>query len=395
MSTDRERKFLITGGTGFLGSYLFTELLKKGYEVTLICRPRNGKSAQERIENIIEWFKMNSSKLPGLKVYEGYIDKEGLGLSPSEREIIARDITEVIHCASETDFSERNRKHIETVNIGFLNNVLNYANDSKAAHFHYLSTAYSAGSAEGECAEEINIPSGFTNVYEETKNRAEKLADSFCRDKGMRLTIYRPSIVYGESGTGRSRKFNAFYYPVKALSYIKEIMLKDIKEKNGTRAAALGVSLKDNGTLVMPIRFRSIYGGSLNLIPVDFFAEAMITLIQERDREGIYHLVSGSPGNIEELICYTSKYFNIEGLSVTFGEQISDRTGLEDLFESYIRMYLPYIADKRKFLTFRADPILRGRNIICPRMSYEIFERCIDYAIKCGWGKIYDKFRLF
>ncbi|MBN2857439.1 MAG: SDR family oxidoreductase [Candidatus Delongbacteria bacterium] len=318
MSTDLSRKFLITGGTGFLGSYLFTELLKRGYDITLLCRPQNGKTPKERVEGILKWFGLENKETENLKVIEGYIDRDGLGLTEDNCMIMYSGISEVIHCASDTDFSERNRKVIEAANIGCLNNVLEFAKKSGACHFHYLSTAYSSGTDEGELSEEISYPSGFTNVYEETKNRAEKLADAFCRENGMRLTIYRPSIVYGESLTGRSRKFNAFYYPVKAISYIKQIMLKDIKEKGGRRAAALGVSMKDEGTVIMPIRIRSAREGSINLIPVDFFVKAMTAVLEDNRKGGIHHIVNKEPGGLSELIEYTSRYFGIEGLEVVF-----------------------------------------------------------------------------
>ncbi|MBN2857438.1 MAG: hypothetical protein JXN63_03465 [Candidatus Delongbacteria bacterium] len=48
-------------------------------------------------------------------------------------------------------------------------------------------------------------------------------------------------------------------------------------------------------------------------------------------------------------------------------------------------MYLPYIADKRNFSTDRTDDILSGENIKCPKMTYDIFRKCIDYAAGSGW----------
>lgn len=389
MSIESKRKFILTGGTGFLGSYLFIELCKKGYPVTLLCRSKDGVCAAKRVESIIKWFGFKPEDFPYLKVIEGRIDADGLGLEESYYSELAVKGIEFIHCASDTDFAERNRSVIESVNIGSLKNVLKSAKDSGAVHFHYLSTAYSAGAFEGECPEELSYPDKFTNVYEETKNKAEKIAGAFCKENKIKLTIYRPSIVYGESGTGRSRKFNALYYPVKAVSYIRDIMLKDIIERGGKRAFELGVTLRDNGTLVMPIRLKSITGGKLNLIPVDFFAKAMTAIIEISGNGGIHHIVNGDPGDLGELIIYTSKYFRIEGLRVVNGdsEGAGNKNGLEELFENYIKMYLPYIADKRVFLTDKTSYLLSDKNIVCPKMNYEIFKKCIDYAVISEWGR--------
>jgi nucleoside-diphosphate-sugar epimerase len=389
MLTDPKKRFLITGGTGFLGSYLFVGLCDKGLPVTLLCRPKDGYTAQERVEKILQWFGKRFEDFPNLNVVEAYLDREMLGLGQEEYRDVFNDAAEIIHCASDTDFAERNRSVIESVNIGFLKNMLMFAKDSACVHFHYISTAYSSGLCEGECREELSYPAKFTNVYEETKNIAEKTAHSFCAENKVKLSIYRPSIVYGEAESGRSRKFNALYYPVKAVSYIKEIMLKDILERGGKRAAELGVSLKNNGTLVMPISLESISGGNLNLIPVDFFTRAMICLMGKNCEGGIYHIVNSSPGDLEELIQFTSKYFNIEGLKVV---SLNDResrpkNGLEQLFESYIKMYLPYIADKRVFTTKKTEPLLEKDNVVCPKMTYEIFKKCMDFAIGSHWGK--------
>jgi nucleoside-diphosphate-sugar epimerase len=386
-----ERKFLITGGTGFLGSYLFISLCEKGYPVTLLCRPKDNSCAEERVEKILKWFGRTYDDFPGLRVIEGRIENEMFGIRPEKYVELLKDTGEIIHCASDTDFAESNRTVIESVNIGFLKNMLNFAKESDCKHFHYLSTAYSAGRFEGECPEELSYPEMFTNVYEETKNRAEKEAFSYCTENGIKLTIYRPSIVYGESDTGRSRKFNAFYFPIKAISYIKDIMIKDVLERGGKRAAALGVSLKNNGALVIPIRLRTIYGGSLNLIPVDFFTKAVTALIENAENGGIYHLVNRDQVELEDVLTFTSEYFNVEGLRVyqENGED-SERTGMEELFESYIKMYLPYIGDKRIFLTERADEILKNQKISCPKMTYEIFKKCIDYAELTAWGKKFE-----
>ncbi len=370
MPIENSRSFFITGGTGFLGSYLVAALCRKNYQITLSVRPKNGYDAETRVRRAAEWFGLTEDEISNISIGDHCHQGQ-----------------EIIHCASDTDFAERNRREIEASNLQYLEEVLKMAKSKSASRFHYLGTAYSAGAVEGDCPEELTYPEKFTNVYEETKNRAERKAYDFCKNNGIKLSIYRPSIVYGESGTGRSRKFNALYYPVKAISFIKEIMLKDILEKVGKRAEALGVKLKEGGKLVMPIRLKSISGGKLNLIPVDFFTKAMTAIIEKNTEDGIFHIVNSGAGDLNELIEYTSEYFGIEGLKVVNGDEgeIKDKNGLEQLFESYVKMYLPYIADRRVFLTDRTAPLLESENIYCPKMNYDIFKRCMDYAVASGW----------
>ncbi len=67
----------------------------------------------------------------------------------------------------------------------------------------------------GICPETLTDTRSFFNVYEETKHLAEMAAADCCSREGIRLNIFRPSIVYGHSRTGKTLRFNALYYPVK------------------------------------------------------------------------------------------------------------------------------------------------------------------------------------
>src|SRR6202000_3048246 len=61
--------------------------------------------------------------------------------------------------------------------------------------------------------EERDLEKGqaFNNFYEETKHRAEILVRDRMRD-GLPATIYRPSIVVGDSRTGVTQKLDGPYF---------------------------------------------------------------------------------------------------------------------------------------------------------------------------------------
>jgi thioester reductase-like protein len=89
-----------------------------------------------------------------------------------------------------------------------------------------------AGKTTGVCEEALVEAEQFNNVYEEPKHQAEMRVSRLCEKEGIRVNIYRPSIVYGSSKTGRSLKFNGLYYLIKALLFLKDVYEKDIR-KNG------------------------------------------------------------------------------------------------------------------------------------------------------------------
>ncbi|HYA48904.1 MAG TPA: SDR family oxidoreductase, partial [Burkholderiales bacterium] len=110
-------RFFLTGGTGFLGSHIAVELLKRGFAVSLLARPGSRGSAADRVSELLDWFGLDNPARRRLTVVEGDIMRPNLGLEPSARRGALRGTDEIIHCASSTSFSERKRAEVETVNV--------------------------------------------------------------------------------------------------------------------------------------------------------------------------------------------------------------------------------------------------------------------------------------
>ncbi len=384
----RETTFFLTGATGFLGGHLAAELLKQGHKVILLARPAGQLSAAGRIRQMLDWFELDPCHLVRLRVAQGLLDSPRLGLSDEAYGGILSDVDEIIHCASDTSFLERKRESVEKANVAGMKHMLDFACGGRPYFFHYVSTVFAAGKRAGVCREEIDGNETFTNVYEETKSRAEKLAMAACKKNGLRLSIYRPSIVYGNSETGRSTRFNAVYYPVKTVLFMRDLYCRDIFERNGHKAAAMGVRLAPDGSLYMPIRVEVVENGGLNLIPVDHFIKAFTAILEERPDGGIFHIVNRKSKKIEDLVEYTRKIFNITGLETYCIEPSGtrERNPLETLFDKYLEVYGPYMRDTRTFFDGNANSVLAGKGIVCPDFDYENFSRCIGYAISCDWG---------
>jgi nucleoside-diphosphate-sugar epimerase len=379
---------LITGGTGFLGAHIAAYLLEQGEKVILLARSKQGLSAADRIGRLLDWLGVTAGLKKNVRLVEGRLDHPGFGLEPDASASISREVDEIVHCASSTSFAERKRAEVEAVNLDGLCHVLDLAERSGCRRFHLVSTAYVAGRKSGFCPEEIVQPSAFTNVYEETKCRAEWLASEHCAKAGIGLSIYRPSIVYGHSETGRSLLFNALYYPVRTALFLKNLYETDIRERGGRKAAEMGVRLDGDSWTVMPIRILAEDGGGINVVPVDFFVRAFGTIREGTSDGGIYHIVNSHPTRIEDIIEYGQALYHIRGVSARPAQEMEGqaRNPLEALFETYLEAYAPYIRDRRIFGTERAGPILDRKGIRCPELSYDIFKRCLDYAVQCGWG---------
>jgi dTDP-4-dehydrorhamnose reductase len=379
---------LLTGGTGFLGAHIAAHLLERGEKVILLARFKQGLPAAERVGRLLDWLGVGAGRRKNIQLVEGQLDRPGLGLEPDATASISRQIDEIVHCASSTSFAERQKAEVEAVNVGGLGHVLGLAERSRCRRFHLVSTAYVAGRKSGLCLEEIVRPSAFNNVYEETKCRAEWLASERCAEAGIRLSVYRPSIVYGHSETGRSLLFNALYYPVRTALFLKNLYERDIRECGGRKAAEMGVRLDGDGWTVMPLRIMVADGAGINVVPIDFFVRAFGSIREGANDGGVFHIVNSRQTRIEDIIEYTQAFFHIRGISACSAQEMEGKPGnpLDAVFGAYLEAYRPYMMDRRIFGTEKAGPILEKKGIRCPDLTSGIFKRCLDYAVQCGWG---------
>ncbi|MBP1766362.1 MAG: oxidoreductase, family [Candidatus Aminicenantes bacterium] len=379
---------LLTGGTGFLGAHISAHLIGQGEEVCLLARSKQGLPATARVGRLLDWLDVPAGRRKDIRVLEGRIEEPGLGLEPDGSAALARRTREIVHCASNTSFAERKRAEVEAVNVNGLDHILDLAEHSGCRRLHLVSTAYVAGLTSGFCPEELVRPSAFTNVYEETKCRAEWLAVERCRKAGIPLTIYRPSIVYGHSETGRSLLFNALYYPVRTALFLKEFYERDIHERGGRKAADMGVRLDGDGWTFMPIRISVDEESGLNAIPVDFFVRAFGAIRENKQTDGIFHIVNSRLTKIEDIIGFAQKIFRIRGISACPAQEMEGkpRNALEAAFETYLEAYGPYMRDRRLFGSDRAGSILDKKGIRCPDLTYDVLKKCLDYGVQSGWG---------
>ncbi|MFO7914046.1 MAG: SDR family oxidoreductase, partial [Desulfotignum sp.] len=341
----------MTGASGFLGIHLAQMLINKGYFIYLLVRPYKTDAPEKRMHKLFQWMDMDFPNPSRVHIIPGDVNRSDLGLTREEYRRLASRVDEIIHCASDTSFSEQKRDQVKKANVENLHHLLGFAAKSNCFCFHHISTAYVAGKKCGPCPEGPAETTRYFNVYEETKHQAEKTAAHFCRQHGIQLNIYRPSVVYGHSRTGKTLRFNALYYPVKTLLFLKNLYYEDFMHKSGKNAGKMGITFDENGKAHLPIRIETVPESGINLIPVDYFTDAFSAVMATQKNGGIYHLVNDKNTSIAQLIDYSQRYFNISGIQAVCPENIhpGSKTHLELLFERCIKTYKPYMKDERIF----------------------------------------------
>lgn len=259
-----QQTILFTGFPGFIGARLLPRLLELAPETSFHClvQERFLGTARASLE---EMEKSHAHVRGRISTVVGDITLAGLGISQGEASALRETLTGAYHLAAVYDLAVARDVGFR-INVEGTRRVLEFLSSSR--HFeqlHYVSTAYVAGAATGVFKEtDLDVGQSFKNHYEETKF----LAEVEVVKSGLPSTIYRPSIVVGDSRTGETGKFDGPYFTLRAMERVPSGLF--VRVGSGSRVA--------------------------NLVPVDFVVEALARLsCADGSRGKTYHLTDPVP----------------------------------------------------------------------------------------------------
>ncbi len=350
--------FLLTGATGLLGRYLMKDLTLAGVPLAVHVRPNRRFSAQERIEAIFSYWDQQLGKvLPRPMVLSGQLGEESLGMAPSDIRWAAENCTSVIHNAASLSFVSTGRDSEPYIsNVNGTRNVLRFCQEAGIHDFHHVSTAYVCGLRSGVVLEtELNEGQQFGNPYEESKVEAEEMTRE--ADFIKSHTVYRPSIIVGDSQTGFTNTFHGFYA---AVQLVNTMCNHSAMEKQFTGHSDFH-----------PGRVTLDGTEDKNLVPVDWVSSVMSHIISNPQHHGsTYHLTPRNPVQIRTIHAVLQASAKMFGTQL-FGNKtaIEDATEIEQFFYEHIRVYDSY---------WRNDPTFDATNtrkaaphLPCPHIDYK------------------------
>jgi hypothetical protein len=149
----------------------------------------------------------------------------------------------------------------------------------------------------------------------------------------------------------------------------------------------MGVHRDPDGTIRLPLRIEVIPEGGINLIPVDYFTDAFLSIMDGAPNGGIFHIVNQGVTRVEQLIDYTCRLFRVAGIRACEPEAFAaePRNAIEMLFDRYVEPYVPYMSDRRRFEQVRSAPLIERNGTKCPPFDFEIFARCMAFAVESDW----------
>ncbi len=182
---------LVTGGTGFLGSWLICQLLESGQQVRAIRRRTANLKEFEFIANI--FFNGDNEALNKLEWVEGDI----LDIPSLEEAMAGCD--QVYHAAAVVSFNRRDHQQMRKANVEGTANVANLCLELGVKQLCYISSVAALGRTGDEKPIDENTPwenSRFNTEYSKTKHRAE-LEVWRAIEEGLTAVILNPSIING------------------------------------------------------------------------------------------------------------------------------------------------------------------------------------------------------
>ena len=182
---------LLTGATGFLGSHILRELLKR--KLRVICLVRS----EQKLENILTYYFPKDLKHFQYSTVLGDITKPHFGLSDEAYAELAKKVDMVIHTAANVNHAGH-YEDLELTNVFGTQNVIEFCQDADAILQH-TSTASVNGSGTVEQRNPdatfdefiLDIGQNYAqNVYIHSKFKAEELV-LLARESGLKANIFR------------------------------------------------------------------------------------------------------------------------------------------------------------------------------------------------------------
>ncbi len=327
---------LVTGGSGFLGSHLVLEWLRRHPDARIACLTRGPDDATVslRLHTALLRAASDSGQPTGLEplsrvtAVRGELGDDGRWVDAAaawaER---CRRPVRVLHCAASLSFRAEDRAAVRRINIDGTYALLSAAARLGAAEFNHVSTAYVAGNRGGTILEDpVCRPAAFSNGYEESKWDAEAAVRAFCAARGIGYRILRPSIIIGHSATHRLSSSSGFYNVVQTIFQLGRVQRH--------RGELILLPLPSDATL--------------DLIPVDVVAGELVELLRAGGAtlNHAFHLTSDGPLSLIEVLARLSP---LAGFSIDRMEGSEPVSRLGGMLMGRLRHYTPYLGQVRRF----------------------------------------------
>lgn len=358
----------LTGVTGALGK----ELLKELYFTTkcnffVLMRSDKKRSYLKRAEKLLENLELDGEPGNRIVIMNGDVTIKNFGLSDNDLEALFQKTNKFFHIAALTNLNG-SEEDCERINVGGVLNAIDIANkmyaESVMENFFYFSTAYVAGSMQTYCSyeDELAEKPAWSNFYESSKYKAESYVRQAI-EKGLPATIFRPSVVVGDSKTGVVSEFNVVYPFIRL--FVHGMLTKIVTRLEN----------------------------SINIVPIDFVVKATCEIIKHFGIIGkTYHLVTPEPPTIKMLLQIPKEEprFKFPKFKVIDPDDFKedDLNAEEKFIYKQLKPYTGYLNGQLDFDMSNTVMELKNTEVSLPKTDYKFLKILYKYAVDVGYFKL-------
>ncbi len=341
----------LTGTTGFLGGKLLKNLLQStDHKLFVLVRD------MEKAERLVT--KLSGDAPNRIKLIQGDITKPNFGLDAELIEQLKENVDIFYHLAALVKFDEELREELFLINYEGTKHALELAKLLAVSKFYYISTAYTIGKNDYGLENLYPIDIKGNNPYEESKIKSEHLAFTYSKD--FDVSIFRPSIIVGDSDTGEADSEFTLYGFMRALDVFKR---RVNRSKNNPDKVYRLLGSKDSTS---------------NFVPVNYVADILALAEKKAEPNMIYNIINPKPATNNDIFYFIKKALDFDKLEIVEGGADIILSAEEERINEMIVVLKQYLTRSFDFDDSNTQKLIEGSEIKHLDMSNETLEMIIN-----------------
>jgi len=257
-----DKNILLTGATGFLGSYILSELLiVEKYNIFCLVRCDNKEEGFLRIKEKLMFFSLwKDTYTKRIIVVKGDLSLEKMGIENNIYFDLSEKITKIYHAATYMN-SLVAYDTLKSVNVDGVRRIIKFSSIGRSKTIEYISTIdifskskYKIVDESSLLEDQIHYPS---KGYSSSKYIAEGIIE-IAKKRGFHINIYRVGLITGDTRIGENEKSQWFYNFLHGVDELK--------------------------CITNDLNF------FISMVPVNYVAKSIITLSERKSSEYIFHI---------------------------------------------------------------------------------------------------------